>query len=92
MNQCGNVIVLDGKNNYFANKNTAIDLERVTAANDKWNELLTSANQVLTCHDCAVLPPSNSMGGVPCTSPHHTRVRLIDPLLRLNGHLVKERP
>jgi hypothetical protein len=31
----------------FANKNTATDLERVTAANEKWNELLTSANQVL---------------------------------------------
>jgi hypothetical protein len=32
------------------------------------------------------------MGGVPCTSPHHTRVLLIDPLLRLMGTLLRSGP
>ncbi|MDH4282090.1 MAG: tetratricopeptide repeat protein, partial [Myxococcales bacterium] len=31
----------------FTNRNTTLDLERVTADNDKWNELLTSANHIL---------------------------------------------
>jgi tetratricopeptide (TPR) repeat protein len=73
----------------FANKNTAIDLERVTAANDKWNELLTSANQVLQevqdpdtqiaiCLCCAKWY-GQDLGHPEYAIPYYEQIRALDP-------------
>jgi len=73
----------------FANKNTAIDLERVTAANDKWNELLTSANRVLEesrdtdtqiaiCLCCAKWY-GQDLGHPEYAIPYYEQIRALDP-------------
>jgi tetratricopeptide (TPR) repeat protein len=73
----------------FANKNTAVDLERVTAANDKWNELLTSANQVLQegqdpetqiaiCLCCAKWY-GQDLGHPEYAIPYYEQIRALDP-------------
>jgi tetratricopeptide (TPR) repeat protein len=73
----------------FGNKNTAVDLERVTAANDKWNELLTSANQVLQegheaetqiaiCLCCAKWY-GQDLGHPEYAIPYYEQIRALDP-------------
>jgi tetratricopeptide (TPR) repeat protein len=73
----------------FSNKNTAVDLERVTAANDKWNELLTSANQVLQegqepetqiaiCLCCAKWY-GQDLGHPEYAIPYYEQIRALDP-------------
>ncbi len=73
----------------FANKNTAVDLERVTAANDKWNELLSSANQVLQegqepetqiaiCLCCAKWY-GQDLGHPEYAIPYYEQIRALDP-------------
>ncbi len=73
----------------FANKNTAVDLERVTAANEKWNELLTSANQVLQedsdpetqiaiCLCCAKWY-GQDLGHPEYAIPYYEQIRALDP-------------
>jgi tetratricopeptide (TPR) repeat protein len=73
----------------FANKNTAVDLERVTAANEKWNELLTSANKVLQeghepetqiaiCLCCAKWY-GQDLGHPEYAIPYYEQIRALDP-------------
>jgi len=73
----------------FGNKNTAVDLERVTAAHDKWNELLTSANQVLQeghepetqiaiCLCCAKWY-GQDLGHPEYAIPYYEQIRALDP-------------
>ncbi|MBW2719148.1 MAG: hypothetical protein JRD94_11565, partial [Deltaproteobacteria bacterium] len=73
----------------FSNKNTAVDLERVTAANEKWNELLTSANQVLQeghesdtqiaiCLCCAKWY-GQDLGHPEYAIPYYEQIRALDP-------------
>jgi tetratricopeptide (TPR) repeat protein len=73
----------------FANKNTAVDLERVTAANEKWNELLTSANAVLQdgqepdtqiaiCLCCAKWY-GQDLGHPEYAIPYYEQIRALDP-------------
>jgi tetratricopeptide (TPR) repeat protein len=73
----------------FSNKNTAVDLERVTAANDKWNELLTSANAVLQegqesdtqiaiCLCCAKWY-GQDLGHPEYAIPYYEQIRALDP-------------
>ncbi len=73
----------------FANKNTAVDLERVTAAHDKWNELLTSANHVLQegpepdtqiaiCLCCAKWY-GQDLGHPEYAIPYYEQIRALDP-------------
>jgi tetratricopeptide (TPR) repeat protein len=73
----------------FANKNTAVDLERVTADNDKWNELLTSANEVLQegqepetqiaiCLCCAKWY-GQDLGHPEYAIPYYEQIRALDP-------------
>jgi len=73
----------------FSNKNTAVDLERVTAANEKWNELLTSANAVLQeghepdtqiaiCLCCAKWY-GQDLGHPEYAIPYYEQIRALDP-------------
>ena len=73
----------------FGNKNTAVDLERVTVANEKWNELLTSANQVLQeghepetqiaiCLCCAKWY-GQDLGHPEYAIPYYEQIRALDP-------------
>jgi len=73
----------------FSNKNTAVDLERVTAANDKWNELLTAANAVLQegqetstqiaiCLCCAKWY-GQDLGHPEYAIPYYEQIRALDP-------------
>ena len=73
----------------FGNQNTAVDLERVTAANDKWNALLTSANQVLQegheadvqiaiCLCCAKWY-GQDLGHPEYAIPYYEQIRALDP-------------
>lgn len=73
----------------FSNQNTAVDLQRVTAANDKWNELLTSANQVLQQgHDpqteiaiclCCAKWYGQDLGHPEYAIPYYEQIRALDP-------------
>ena len=73
----------------FSNKNTAVDLERVTAASDRWNELLTSANAVLQegqepdtqiaiCLCCAKWY-GQDLGHPEYAIPYYEQIRALDP-------------
>ena len=73
----------------FSNKNTAVDLERVTATNEKWNELLTSANQALQegqdpemqiaiCLCCAKWY-GQDLGHPEYAIPYYEQIRALDP-------------
>ena len=73
----------------FSNTNTAVDLERVTAANEKWNELLSSANQVLQegqdaetqiaiCLCCAKWY-GQDLGHPEYAIPYYEQIRALDP-------------
>jgi tetratricopeptide (TPR) repeat protein len=73
----------------FANTNTAVDLERVTAASDRWNELLTSANAVLQegqepatqiaiCLCCAKWY-GQDLGHPEYAIPYYEQIRALDP-------------
>ncbi len=73
----------------FSNRNTAVDLERVTAASDRWNELLTSANQVLQegqdpdvqiaiCLCCAKWY-GQDLGHPEYAIPYYEQIRALDP-------------
>ncbi|MFZ1864320.1 MAG: tetratricopeptide repeat protein [Polyangiales bacterium] len=73
----------------FSNKNTAVDLERVTAANDKWNELLTSANHVLQENEnpetqiaiclCCAKWYGQDLGHPEYAIPYYEQIRALDP-------------
>ncbi len=73
----------------FANTNTAVDLERVTAASDRWNELLTSANaalqdgqepatQIAICLCCAKWY-GQELGHPEYAIPYYEQIRALDP-------------
>ncbi|MDH3653775.1 MAG: tetratricopeptide repeat protein [Myxococcales bacterium] len=73
----------------FANTNTAVDLERVTAASDRWNELLTSANaalqegqepatQIAICLCCAKWY-GQDLGHPEYAIPYYEQIRALDP-------------
>ncbi|MGB5268369.1 MAG: tetratricopeptide repeat protein [Polyangiales bacterium] len=73
----------------FANTNTAVDLERVTAASDRWNELLSSANAVLQegqepatqiaiCLCCAKWY-GQDLGHPEYAIPYYEQIRALDP-------------
>ena len=73
----------------FSNTNTAVDLERVTAASDRWNELLTSANAVLQegqepatqiaiCLCCAKWY-GQDLGHPEYAIPYYEQIRALDP-------------
>ncbi|MGD8606665.1 MAG: tetratricopeptide repeat protein [Myxococcales bacterium] len=74
----------------FSNKNTAVDLERVTAASQKWNELLTSANQVLQENQddpetqiaiclCCAKWYGQDLGHPEYAIPYYEQIRALDP-------------
>ncbi len=73
----------------FANRNTAVDLERVAAAADKWNDLLTAANKVLQegqepdtqiaiCLCCAKWY-GQDLGHPEYAIPYYEQIRALDP-------------
>ncbi|KPK16922.1 MAG: hypothetical protein AMJ62_03270 [Myxococcales bacterium SG8_38] len=73
----------------FSNKNTAVDLERVAAAHEKWNELLTSANHALQeNHDpetqiaiclCCAKWYGQDLGHPEYAIPYYEQIRALDP-------------
>ena len=73
----------------YSKRDTVLDLERVTAASEKWNELLTSANQILQegqepqtqiaiCLCCAKWY-GQDLGHPEYAIPYYEQIRALDP-------------
>ena len=73
----------------YSKRDTIIDLERVTAASEKWNELLSSANQILQQVDdaqkqiaiclCCAKWYGQDLGHPEYAIPYYEQIRALDP-------------